>query len=191
MIRRNAMTKIRKIIHKKINQSGSMMVEAMAMLALIALVTPTLYKKSAERTTELQDINTATHVRTLAKAVDNYVSANYQKLLEENLTAADSIHTINVDSTELASFLPYGYSFDNLKNFGTPRIALKRQGDSGSITSFIQFPKKTEIGEMRAARIASMVGSNGGYINNSGSAKGVGGVWSLDTGDINGLGFDG
>ena len=44
----------------KVNQTGSLMIEAMAMLALISLVTPTLYKKSAERTTELQDINTAT-----------------------------------------------------------------------------------------------------------------------------------
>ena len=54
------MTDMRKKLSKKISQGGSMMVEAMAMLALIALVTPTLYKKSAERTTELQDINTAT-----------------------------------------------------------------------------------------------------------------------------------
>ncbi|MBE6451341.1 MAG: hypothetical protein E7016_05190 [Alphaproteobacteria bacterium] len=184
------MTDMRKKLSKKISQGGSMMVEAMAMLALIALVTPTLYKKSAERTTELQDINTATHVRTLAKAVDNYVSANYQALLEENLSAADAVHEIDITSQELASFLPYGYSFDNLKNFGTPRVRLKRQGDSESITSFVQFPKKTEIGEMRASRIASMIGSNGGYITRNGDAKGVGGVWSLGSSEIGNLGLD-
>ena len=31
-------------------EAGSLMVEALAMLALIALVTPILYKKAAERT---------------------------------------------------------------------------------------------------------------------------------------------
>ena len=45
---------------KKISEQGSMMVEALAMLGLITMVTPVLYKKAAERTTELQDINTAT-----------------------------------------------------------------------------------------------------------------------------------
>ena len=66
-----------KTLLSKISQAGSMMIEAMAMLALISLVTPTLYKKSAERTSELQDINTAAHLRTIMKAADSYVSANY------------------------------------------------------------------------------------------------------------------
>jgi hypothetical protein len=33
-------------------QKGSLMVEALALLALITMVTPILYKKSAERTIE-------------------------------------------------------------------------------------------------------------------------------------------
>lgn len=185
------MTDIRKNILKKISQGGSMMVEAMAMLALISLVTPTLYKKSAERTSELQDINTATHVRTLSKAVDNYVAANYQKLLEtEELSGGETAHKeIEIGNAELLRYLPYGYSFDNLKNFGKPKIVLQKSADS--ITAFIQFPKETDIGEMRAARIASMVGSNGGYVAGSGDAKGVGGVWSLSKDQLSSSGFTG
>ena len=182
------MTDIRKKILKKINQGGSMMVEAMAMLALIALVTPTLYKKSAERTTELQDINTASHIRTLSKAVDNYVGTNYQALLHptEGLLPADG-STANITLATLAPYLPYGYSFDELKNFGTPTVSVRRTADS--VTSFVHLPRKTDIGQMRAARIASMVGSNGGYVNTDGEAKGVGGVWSLDSSGLNHLGF--
>ncbi len=184
------MTDIRKNILKKISQGGSMMVEAMAMLALISLVTPTLYKKSAERTSELQDINTATHVRTLSKAVDNYVAANYQKILEEELSGSETAHKeIGIENAELLRYLPYGYSFDNLKNFGKPKIVLQKSADS--ITAFIQFPKETDIGEMRAARIASMVGSNGGYVAGSGDAKGVGGVWSLSKDQLSSSGFTG
>ena len=143
------MTDIRKKILKKINQGGSMMVEAMAMLALIALVTPTLYKKSAERTTELQDINTASHIRTLSKAVDNYVGTNYQALLHptEGLLPADG-STANITLATLAPYLPYGYSFDELKNFVTPTVSVRRTADS--VTSFVHLPRKTDIGQISA-----------------------------------------
>ncbi len=182
------MTDIRKKILKKINQGGSMMVEAMAMLALIALVTPTLYKKSAERTTELQDINTASHVRTLSKAVDNYVGTNYQALLDPVTGALKTDEsTANITLATLAPYLPYGYSFDELKNFGTPTVSVRRTADS--VTAFVHLPRKTDIGQMRAARIASMIGSNGGYVDTDGEAKGVGGVWSLDSSGLNQLGF--
>lgn len=176
----------------KVNQTGSLMIEAMAMLALISLVTPTLYKKSAERTTELQDINTATHVRTIMKAVDNYVTANYQSLLEDQLRNDGAVYEVDLEhggtTGGIHDFFPYGYKFDDLKNFGMPKVMLKRQGLS--ITSFVQLPKKSDIGEMRAARIASMVGSNGGYVTDSKNAQGVGGVWSLTQADLDALGFD-
>ena len=184
-----------KTLLSRISQAGSMMIEAMAMLGLIALVTPTLYKKSAERTTELQDINTATHLRTIMKAVDSYVSANYQSLLEDQLKSEDDSLAIDLSSEQdqiakgIHDYFPYGYNFNEVKNFGIPKVVLKRQGMS--ITSFVELPKGIDIGEMRAARIASMIGSNGGYVNADGDAMGVGGVWSLDNGELNSLGLTG
>lgn len=189
MIRRTAMTKFNKKLTNQISQAGSLMIEAMAMLALISLVTPTLYKKSAERTSELQDINTATHMRTLIKAVDNYVATNYDEMLK---TISDGgYHQINAE--DLADYLPYGYDINSeVKNFGQPRIALHRQ--TNGITSYVELPKKADIGTMRAARIASMVGSNGGFVNGENNAEGVGGIWSLNKDqltDENGLRFTG
>ena len=55
-----------KRMFNRINEAGTMLVEAMAMLGLIAMVTPILYKKAAERTTELQDINASNQLRILA-----------------------------------------------------------------------------------------------------------------------------
>ena len=180
-----------KTLLSKISQAGSMMIEAMAMLALISLVTPTLYKKSAERTSELQDINTAAHLRTIMKAADSYVSANYESLLEE--LADGNTKEINLEDGGTASgihdYFPYGYEFNTIKNFEKPKITLKRQGMS--ITTFVELPKKTDIGDMRAARIASMVGSNGGYVDADGNAQGVGGVWGLDATGLGELGFNG
>ena len=187
------MKKQSKTLLSKISQAGSMMVEAMAMLALISLVTPTLYKKSAERTTELQDINTATHLRTLMKAADSYVSANYEELLDGMADGATKPIDISTEDGQIAAgihdYFPYGYEFGAVKNFEGPKLVLKRQGMS--ITSFVELPKKTDIGDMRAARIASMVGSNGGYVDADGNAQGVGGVWSLDSSELNSLGLSG
>lgn len=171
------MKKLNKKFIGRLSQTGSLMIEAMAMLGLIALVTPTLYKKSAERTTELQDINTATHLRTMIKAVDNYVAANYNELLDT--MGNDSYQEVALN--DLNDYLPYGYAIDGddlLKNFGAPKVSIHK--NTNSITSYVELPKKLEIGAMRAARIASMVGSNGGFVNKDGNAEGVGGIWSLE-----------
>ena len=64
----------------KVLQKGSLMVEALALLGIITLVTPIMYKKSAERTTELQDINVANQVRMINDALDTYVRNDYVNL---------------------------------------------------------------------------------------------------------------
>ncbi len=177
-------------IFHKINETGSMMIEALAMLTLISLVTPTLYKKSAERTTELQDINAATHARTLMKAVDNYTSTNYEALLNELKNNDSGQMTIELE--QMADYLPYGYNMNEpIKNFGVPVISVQRQGDSDSLTSFVVFPKQGDITDLRASRIASMIGANGGYIDKYGKAKGVGGIWSLDSDKVSEICQDG
>lgn len=168
----------------KINQAGSMMIEALAMLTLISLVTPTLYKKSAERTTELQDINAATHARTLMKAVDNYTSTNYPTLLE-TIKQNESSNSLSLSLDQIADYLPYGYNTDSpIKNFDKPSILIQQQGNSDSLTAFVVFPKQGDITDLRASRIASMIGANGGYIDKEGKAKGVGGIWSLDKNSV-------
>lgn len=72
---------MRKQSKSGLSELGSLMIEAMAMLALISMVTPILYKKAAERTTELQDINAASQMRSLIKSLDDYVSDHYLSLI--------------------------------------------------------------------------------------------------------------
>ena len=59
---------------EKSEQRGTLMVEAIAMLGLIAIVTPSLYKKSAERLQEIQDINIASQARTIElEVIESFV----------------------------------------------------------------------------------------------------------------------
>jgi len=176
----------------KISELGSMMIEALAMLALIAMVTPVLYKKSAERTTELQDINAAGELRAIIKAVDDYISSNYDSITTgktvEN-TCPTSSHdfsgfsgatnaNMEVPIGHFCEFLPYGVLDDdgNAKKsrlFSNDyKVVLKLQGsaDEGGdkvVTAFVVTDPNNENGleTVRASNIASMIGGNGGYVS--------------------------
>ena len=84
-----------KRMFNRINEAGTMLVEAMAMLGLIAMVTPILYKKAAERTTELQDINASNQLRILANAMDSYIKDNFTRI-NDGETVVNSLSLIHI-----------------------------------------------------------------------------------------------
>lgn len=180
----------------KKSQAGSLMIEALAMLALIALITPILYKKSAERTTELQDINAASEMRAIIKGVDDYISTNYNTIVSgtqsvENSCAGDygtqEYHfnaegdsvdaSISVPLGHFCEFLPYGI----LGNGDAPRqsrlfsdnyqVILKIKGEHDKnkvVTAFVVTePNGDTLPTMRASSISSMIGGNGGYVTDA------------------------
>lgn len=125
---------MQKQLKSKLNELGSLMIEAMAMLALISMVTPILYKKSAERTTELQDINAASEVRALIKSLDDYVSDHYDDIIQGKkvtqncesssatvdysgmeATPAASTQKKLVNINHFCEYLPYGFLDDKKK----------------------------------------------------------------------------
>lgn len=186
-------------------EAGSLMVEALAMLALIALVTPILYKKAAERTTELQDINAASQMRVMIKAVDDYLRDNYQDIMRGQAPKNDcngtkpnfadfatkENATTTVDLQQLCDYLPYGFldangNVQGSYSFGSYQLAVKKHSSknaksSATLTGFIiADPKMKEgIPLIRASRIAAMIGSNGGYTQ-ANKGNGVQGIWTIN-----------
>lgn len=185
-------------------EAGSLMVEALAMLALIALVTPILYKKAAERTTELQDINAASQMRVMIKAVDDYLRDNYQDIMRGQAPTNNCKGTkpnfadfatkedakTSVDLQQLCDYLPYGFldangNVQGSYSFGSYQLAVKKHSSknaksSATLTGFIiADPKMKEgIPLLRASRIAAMIGSNGGYTQGQ-KGNGVQGIWTI------------
>ena len=110
-----------KKIFDKVNETGTMLVEAMAMLGLIAMVTPILYKKAAERTTELQDINASNQLRVLADAMDAYIKDNFTRITDgEKVVNGCNVNSVDYagftddtsvrfDISHLCEYLPYGF----------------------------------------------------------------------------------
>ncbi len=195
---------------KSVIEQGGLMIEALAMLGLIAVVTPTMYKKSAERTMEVEDINTASAIRTYMNGVESLLAANYSELMEKiPEPAGDNPTIVSLDDLELTvpgsdeagsdtvkamdeleKYLPYGYSAkDNLYNYGQPSFAVARSGNN--LSAFMVFParggdEEETIGQERTVRIASLIGSNGGYVR-EGEARGVGGTWNLTSDELSSI----
>lgn len=174
--------------HRTLLERGGLMIEALAMLGLIAVVTPTMYKKSAERTMEVDDINTATTIRSYISAAESYMATNYVPLMKEFQDAISDDETPPaqqykvITNNDLADFLPYKFkSANSLYDYNEPKITVVK--NANNLTAFLLFPAKSSgddgLGQERTARIASLVGANGGYVRSQGNARGIGGIWSL------------
>lgn len=175
--------------HRTLLERGGLMIEALAMLGLIAVVTPTMYKKSAERTMEVDDINTATTIRSYVSAAESYMATNYVPLMKEFQDAVSDDETPPTEqykpitNQDLADFLPYKFkSASSLYDYNEPKVTVVKNGNN--LTAFLLFPAKGAgddgLGQERTARIASLVGANGGYVRSQHNARGIGGIWSLN-----------
>lgn len=174
--------------HRTLLERGGLMIEALAMLGLIAVVTPTMYKKSAERTMEVDDINTATTIRSYINAAEAYMATNYVPLMKDfqaevaDLEEKPAQQYKQIENDDLADFLPYKFkSASSLYDYNEPKITVVK--NANNLTAFLLFPAKAGgddgLGQERTARIASLVGANGGYVRSEHNARGVGGIWSL------------
>lgn len=175
----------------KSNQKGTLLIEAIAMLGLIAMVTPTLYKKSAERLQEIQDINTASQVRMMNSIIEAFVNTNkgdfategepkiYELLMDSAQSGIGGIEAF--DKGYYSSFIPAGFTPNDIKNFGDPKVFVLSDAAAHSLVYYIIYPSKIDIGQRRTAKLASLVGSNGGFVQTAGTVSGVGGSWGIDS----------
>ena len=220
---------MKKIINK-VNEAGTLLVEALAMLGLISMVTPVLYKKAAERTVELQDINASGQMRAMSSALDSFLKDNFSTIVHGGTVSSNGadlnfhdfggntsgVYTVNDENRDtfvqaLTPYLPYGFSdgdngiretklFTDEYNFAIVMEGVNvGEGENArmlnrTLTGFmVADPKNntTEVTPIRAARIASMIGANGGYVDGPSSARtarGTQGIWSVG---MTGLGLGG
>lgn len=188
-------------------QRGTLLMEAIAMLGLIAMVTPTLYKKSAERMQEIQDINVAAQARNMDHIISTFIKNHLSDLASSSDTgiAAGEMIKLNYEDNKTgyfkngySSYVPAGYTPEILKSYGAPDIYVYRYSDTqakrDSFVYYIIYPNLTNTDKKRAARVASLVGANGGTVReNNGNLEvfGTGGGWGLDSSLINEIGIDG
>ncbi len=188
-----------KHINKTFGQRGTLLMEAIAMLGLIAMVTPTLYKKSAERMQEIQDINIAGQARNMDHIISTFIYSHINELKSDSsgIGTGNTIKLSYEDTNQdgyfkygYSAYVPAGYTPKNLKTYGEPEIYVYRYGDSATsggrdaFVYYIVYPNLSNHDDKRAARVASLVGANGGTVidrNGEVGIYGTGGGWGLDS----------
>ena len=164
----------------RMNERGALMLEAIALLGLMTMMSPMIVRQTADRQAQTEEVSTANQIKELKKALGAWISANYQNKLKTY--TADT--TEKLDGSDLAPYLPYGFT-DGSTIRGNKLIesykvsvniqCIKDEGGSDckqplqlQITGVILSDNgNEELDDRRATRIASMVGGEGGYVRSS------------------------
>ena len=176
------------IFSKSSDQRGALMVEAIALLGLMTMISPMIVRQTAERTTEMEDVAVAGQMKTIKDSLENYIRSDYTNLIPNPPQQAE--FQKNIEASKLAPFLPASYidsgairgnklaeGFDvgvrgfctEKQNKSTGKIEDCTLGASCECTRYkivgmIVSKSDTEIPDKRAARVASMLGADGGYM---------------------------
>lgn len=176
--------------HKK-NEFGAIMVEILAVLALIGVMGPMLFRQVLDRNKEISNVNMASEMRTVKEAVSAYIAADGSALgrscLGSTGTSGESKYCGTINAGDIEPFLPagmddimqyytiksYAYWID-YGNAGTPDYRpfvyamIVSNGDG----------QPQDWNFRRAARVASLIGADGGVVVGA-SYTGTSGAWEL------------
>ncbi len=194
-----------KFNNTKKQEKGSLIIEALAVLGLIALLTPLLFQQISRRNEEISNANIATEIRSIKNALSAYIQANEYSLSETlGLIDHDNYKEISADnpqSTEnvsLNTLQSYGFSLSNIpsdeytiliQGYTLPVEYTFLEGEGISLGTKYRpviygiVLGKTGYSLRRAGKIASLIGLDGGVMLNGGVFQGVDGAWSFETED--------
>lgn len=190
---------------QKKNEAGAIMVEILAVLALIGVMGPMLFRQVLDRNKEISNVNMASEMRTIKEAVSAYIAADGASLgracLGESAGASSEpkyCNNINIDKEELTPFLPAG--MDDVMDYYTVKSYAYwvDYGTSGSpdprpfvyamvVSNGDGQPQDWNF--RRAARVASLIGADGAVVVD-GDYTGTSGAWALKVIDNQNIGSD-
>ena len=207
------------------NERGALMLEAIALLGLMTMMSPMVVRQTADRTAELEEVAIAGQMKELRDALNNYIETNYNKWFDE-LHTGQLNHTYSINAEQLSLYLPSSaIDIEQVNGADTVKFRKNKLADSfdisvradciemrntngtdcvpgtcytitnGVVTSPVLpatgkycsrykmsgiILSKTddehiEIDDRRAARIASMIGADGGYTRTNQVVEAFGG----------------
>ena len=185
---------------KKRNELGAIMVEVIAVIALLGVMGTVLFRHIKQRNDELDNINMASEIRVVKDATAAYIQANHAYLAANcGIDSTDGYGYKMLDNEEVDAFMPDNWAcdFNSLNclihdyeiaitcyshNVGEVdsdnRISIygtivPKVGDEG--------PLPADFNLRRAARVANLIGSDGGVLDgNEKTMHGTMGAWEVD-----------
>lgn len=190
-------------IVKSSDERGALMLEAIALLGLMTMMSPMVVRQTADRTSEMEEVAVAGQMKTLRDAVSSYIDANYA-----NIAAwASGTDAQTLPLNDLRPYLPPAFFQDDgtlgNKLIDNYQVGIRRERPCADLTkdecnrwkiTGLISSMGEELDDRRAARIATMVGADGGYIrstqalnalfpgNEAEAKKAIGaqGIWEID-----------
>ena len=96
---------------KETDDRGSLMLEAIALLGLMTMMSPMVVRQTADRTAEMEEVTIAAQIKDLKEAIHNYISANYRSIAQAANTST-GLNRIDykkdLSAEHLAPYLPSG-----------------------------------------------------------------------------------
>lgn len=216
------------LMNKRTDERGALMIEAIALLGLMTMMSPMVVRQTADRTVEMEDVAIAGQMKELKDALSNWIEANYASIKSacsaggtiavaggvSCSNAADSHFSVPVAG--LAPYLPATYleTVTGSNNSTSYRLRGNKLADGFDIGVRAQCTEGTntstgatcgsmgangvwtgldsackcsrykmtgvvlsngaaEIDDRRAARIATMIGADGGFVRTSNMVNNV------------------
>ncbi len=174
------------------NERGAIMVEVLAVLALLGTMGTLLFRQVIQRNQELDSINMATEMRILKEGFLAYINAD-KAVFETSCVVGDddprkcsssdqlraqirffvpdgyADFNGNPDILDMYHFFLYGYRVSGRKYFYG--IIVPKTGADGPLPEAMKLTQ--------AARVANLIGSDGGIYSGDGTLDGTMGGWSL------------
>lgn len=186
----------------KISQRGAIMVEILAVLALIGIMGPVLFRQVLNRNQEISNVNMASEMRTIKEAMSAMIASDGAVLGAKCAPSSSSTQLCSSPSegeliNSLSSFLPAGIDetgiidYYNVYLYGYQAdFSLAGQPDIRNMVYGVIVPKEEGLPTSgwnfkRASRVASLIGADGGVVNQDASDfNGTNGGWVLPMGGI-------
>lgn len=182
------------------NERGSIMVEVIAVLALMGVMGTLLFRQVARRNEELDNVNLASEIRMVKEATTAYIQA-YKTELENTCLNADDWAA---DKAAINMFMPETWACDTDGDIGDKTCLINdfniqiycytvdEQMAPRKAFYAIIWPQQNYLPNnfsiLRAGRVANLIGSDGG-VKDDNTLTGTMGAWEISCDSVDCPGY--
>ncbi len=171
-------------------ERGAIMVEVLAVLALIGVMGPMIYRQVLSRNQEISNVNIAAEMRAIKEAMSAAIAADGAILAQLCKTESTNLTSCAAGTatfqTAVSEFLPIGMEHILDSDYGydiqlySYNVTLSNGEDYPIVVGVVGGTDLASDWSLkRAARVANLIGTDGGIVQN-GNLVGAGGSWQLD-----------
>ena len=184
---------------KNLHEKGSLMVEVMAVIALLGVMGTMLFRQVQRRNEELDNINMASEIRIVKEATAAYIQANKATLEANNCPAIgdDNVDVSDLPLGAVEKFMPDNWISDEGTSNGIIHeyqiyLSCYRVNSPSADNRLAMYgtvvpnapghgnsPLPPNFTLRRAARVATLIGADGGVFED-GKFVGAMGAWEID-----------